>query len=233
MTPAAPNARTVLRMKIAMFVLTLVVAGPLGAGEPSPHPLSGAWRLDPARSEDVRQKMRAQMDAERDREGERGAGRRGPGGGMGGRGGGGMGGRGGGMGGPGGGQRGPGGGPGSDPRAMRAAMDGILAAPGVLAITAGPSEVELLEGDGSIRRLRPDGRKVKREGDAVTEVRARWDGDMLVSETWLGATHVTQRYARDATTNELVVEVRVEGPRGRPITGRRVYLPDGAPDHRS
>jgi len=188
--------------------------------------ISGAWRLDAERSEDARAKLREQMDGNREDGEPRGprGGRGGPGGGRGGPGGG--------MGGPGGGGRGGGmGGPGArmDPRAMREAMDGILAAPEKLAITARTSDVEIVEGDGAIHRMRPDGRKMKHEGSAVTETQSRWDGAALVLDSSLGPMmKVTERYSLDAASGELLVDVTVKGPRGEPTTARRVYVRDGA-----
>lgn len=194
------------------------------------RPISGAWRLDAERSQDARSKMREQMERGRE-DGEP----RGPRGGRGGSGGG-IGGPGGGMGGPGGGMGGRGGGPGGsppgarmDPRAMREAMDEILTSPEKLAITARTSDVEIVDGDGEIHRMRPDGRKMKHEGSAVTETQTRWDGDALVLESSLGPMmKVTERYSLDAARGELVVDVTVKGPRGEPTTARRVYVRDGA-----
>jgi hypothetical protein len=227
-----------MRMNLWAMVVATALCPVAGSAAEAARGISGAWRLDPEKSEDVRQKMRAQMERERGPEG----GMRGPGGGMGGPGGGGMGrpggggmgrpggggmGRpgGGGMGGPGGG--GPGGPRGGDPRQMREAMDELLVAPNAMAITAGEAEVEIAEQDGRLRRLRADGRKAKREGSAVSETRTRWDGAALVTESWLGDhLHVTETFRRDDATGELRVKVRIDGPRGQPVTAERVYVPE-------
>jgi hypothetical protein len=186
--------------------------------------LAGAWRLDPQRSEDARAKMRAQRERQRGATEGRGGGRGegGPGGGFGGRGG---------PGGPRGSGRGGrsmgGGGEGTNPEAMRQALDDLLEAPESMAVTLGESEVEILAKDGRARRLRPDDRKVKRESPP-SETRAKWDGDKLVNETWLGdgMMHVVETWTVDAQTRELTSTLRIENTRfgGDPITVKRVYV---------
>jgi len=186
--------------------------------------LAGAWRLDPQRSEDARTKMRAQRERQRGATAGRGGGRGegGPGGGFGGRGG---------PGGPRGSGRGGrsmgGGGEGTNPEAMRQALDDLLEAPESMAVTLGESEVEILAKDGRVRRLRPDDRKVKRESPP-SETRAKWDGDKLVNETWLGdgMMHVVETWTVDAQTRELTSTLRIENTRfgGDPITVKRVYV---------
>jgi hypothetical protein len=188
--------------------------------------LAGAWRLDPQRSEDARAKMRAQRERQRGAMEGRGGGR-----GEGGRGGG-FGGR-GGPGGPRGSGRGGrsagGGGEGTNTEAMRQALDDLLEAPESMAVTLGGSEIEILAKDGRARRLRPDDRKVKRESPP-SETRAKWDGDTLVNETWLGdgMMHVVETWTVDAQTRELTSTLRIENTRfgGDPITVKRVYVPE-------
>jgi hypothetical protein len=143
------------------------------AGAPSgaAPSLAGRWKLNAEKSDDVGRLMREARDG---RSGGLPPG--GPGGGMGGPpGGGGMGGRGGGgMGGPG----GPGG-PGGDPReSMRA----VFEAPSELLVTPTENEVAILETDGRMRTLHPDGKSYKSEA-GTRETKTRWEGARLVVET--------------------------------------------------
>ena len=218
-----------MTLRFVLAAVAISVAAPVcqaRAGDPSPAPsqvpkaIAGAWKLDPARSEDARKKMHDQMTHRG--EGGGSGGFPGPAGGP--------------SGFPGGpeGPGGPGGGPGGrgrmDPQAMREAVDDLLEAPEAMAITVGADEVEIAERDGRLRHLRPNGKKMKR-GGAVTESRARWDGETLVNEIWLGdgAMHITEMLARDGATGELRFTVRVENSRfgGDPLTVTRVYVPEG------
>lgn len=213
----------------AIVMLALLTAATLEGADAPPAPavaaaraaLAGAWKLDPARSEDARQKTRSQREEGEGPEGRR----RGPGGGMGGRGGG-MGGSRGGVGG-----RAAGGGrEGMNPEQMREAMDEVLMAPEAMAITIGATEVEILARDGRVRRLRPNGNKVKREGSARTETRDRWDGSRLQSETWVGGgmMQLTETWTIDPGKRELLAELKIENRRrgGEPIVVKRVYVAD-------
>jgi hypothetical protein len=229
-------------MDLMMVFAMAVVAAWGGVDAPAPTAtalggraaLSGAWRLDPARSEDAREKMRSQRERlGGDRDGGRpgggmgrpGGGMGGPGGGMGGRRGGGFGGRGGGPG-----RGGPG--DGRDPGASREAMREFMEAPPEMTITVGESEIVLLEKEGRLRRLRPDGKKVTHEV-VPSESLARWEGDRLVNETWLDGdrAHLVETWALDAQTGDLLATLRVENRRfpGEPLTVRRTYVRDGAP----
>jgi hypothetical protein len=212
-------------MKHAWAVLAMAAASAaVGAEAPPPSPatpatlagFSGAWRLDPARSDDAREKLRAQRDRERGDAGGR------PGGGMGRPGGG--------MGGFGGGRRG-GGGPGArrdggNPESREAVRDLVEGAP-ALTITASEQEIVLVEGDGRIRRLRPDGQKVKHEL-VRSESRARWEGDRLLNETWLdgGRTHIVETWSLDSEGADLLATLRLESQRlrGEPLTLKRTYV---------
>jgi hypothetical protein len=147
------------------------------AGAPSgvAPSLAGRWKLNVEKSDDVGKLMREARDG---RSGGLPPG--GPGGGMGGPPGGGMGGRGGGgMGGPPGGGMGGRGGPGGDPReSMRA----VFEAPSELLVTPTENEVAILEKDGRMRTLHPDGKRYKSEAGA-RETKTRWEGARLVVET--------------------------------------------------
>jgi hypothetical protein len=147
------------------------------AGAPSgvAPSLAGRWKLNVEKSDDVGRLMREARDG---RSGGLPPG--GPGGGMGGPPGGGMGGRGGGgMGGPPGGGMGGPGGPGGDPReSMRA----VFEAPSELLVTPTENEVAILETDGRMRTLHPDGKSYKSEA-GTRETKTRWEGARLVVET--------------------------------------------------
>lgn len=187
--------------------------------------LAGRWRLDPERSDDARAKMR---DARGDREPPRGR----PAGGSGGRGGG--------RGGPGRDGFGPGGG--GDPReSLRALMEPAVE----LLITPTEREIVILEKDGRLRTLHPDGRSYKAEGGRA-EVKTRWEGAELVVETRLeDGPRTTETFVvssiiaasspagaeadAPAEPRRLTVTLALEGRRGRPITLNRVYAPEGAP----
>jgi hypothetical protein len=115
---------------------------------------------------------------------------------------------------------------------MRQAMDDLLAAPEAMALTLGESEVEILAKDGRARRLRPDNRKVRRDSPP-SESRARWDGETLVNETWLGdgMMHVVETWTVNVQTRELIATLRIENTRfsGDPVTVKRIYV-SAAPD---
>lgn len=204
------------------------------AGEPqvaaaAPN-LAGRWKLDPERSEDARKKMREAAGDRRGGPGGRGP-MGGPGGGMGGRAGGGMGGRGRGPGGP-----APAGG--DDPReAMRAVFEPASE----LLITPTEHEIVILEKDGRLRTLHPDGKKYKAEGGKA-EVKARWEGAQLVVETRTetgakttetfvlsGESKAADPTAGDAATRSsveartLTITLRMEGTPMPALTVKRVY----------
>jgi hypothetical protein len=217
------SSESMRSMWVVFAVAATLVAVTARAQNPGPGAsLAGAWRLDPGRSEDAREKMRALRER---REGRPGGGF---GGGVGGRGG--WSGRGGGFGGRGGdrgGRR-----DGASFEAVRQAMDSILEAPESMAVTIGPGQVEIASKDGTIRRMRPDGRKVKHE-DPPSESLARWEGQTLINETWFGrgASHIVEVFALQPDARELVVNLRIENRRfgGEPITVKRVYVAELSP----
>jgi hypothetical protein len=189
-------------------------AGADAAERPS---LSGRWQLNAKESDDAREKMR-----------ERGGGRRGPGGGgmprgpgggrPGGAGGGGRGGFGGRGGGPGG---GPGGG---DPRES---LGSVLEAASEITITQTETEIAVLEKDGRLRALHPDGRGYK--DSAGAEIKTRWDGDRLVVETRRDrGPKVVETFTLGQDPRRLVLGLQLDTPSGDPVTIRRVYDPAAA-----
>ena len=198
--------------------------------------LAGRWSLNAQKSDDARKAMRETG------EGRGGDGRAGRGGppspGPGGRRGGGMG-RAGGQG-PG---RRPGGSGGGNPReAMRAFVE----APAEMLITPTQNEIVILETDGRLRALHPDGRTYKSEAGA-SETKTRWDGGRLVVETRAGSgLEVVETFvllsapARETSGTEakgsngarsaaprsdrtLTVTVRIKGMRRPEMTLTRIY----------
>lgn len=112
---------------------------------------------------------------------------------------------------------GPGGG---DDR--RAAMRAMLEAAPELTITHTAREIAILEKDGRLRALHPDGEKY--EDSSGAEVRTRWDKDRLVVHTSQdrGPT-VTETWRLTAEPAQLVVEMRFQPPNGGDVTVKRVY----------
>jgi hypothetical protein len=217
-----------LGVSVSVVVVSLV--SPARAGNAAPSPVAGAWRLDPSHSDDAQEKLREQRK-QHARRGPNGLGGPGlaPGGG----------------GGVGGGVPGSPGGFGSftgsvgvapnpaglrlDPQAILDAWNEVLVAPEVLTIGVGSDEVTITGFDGGLRRLRPNGKKTKRNQGAA-DSRTRWDGDVLVNETWIAgsALHVTERYARDRATGELHCTLALENSLypDETVTVRRVYVPE-------
>ncbi len=184
--------------------------------------LGGRWVFNPELSDDARQKMR---EAREGMPGGGGAGGGyGSGGGMSGRGGGGMGG--GGMGGHGGGMHGGGrGGPGAD---GREALRGVLEGANELTITPTETEVVILEKDGRMRILHPDGKGHKSEG-GETEVKARWEGVRLVVETKSErGPRVSETYEVTPDRAKMTLTLRLEGGSMPAISLKRVYEPPEA-----
>jgi hypothetical protein len=202
-------------MRISNGVVAVVLVGAitgLRADEASRPDLSGPWRLDPAQSEDARAKLRELRGDRGDR--PRGGGRMGgggggrpPGGGLGG-----------GRGGPGGGR----------PEGMREGLGELLDAPPALTVTQTATEITVLEEDGRLRALHPDGRAYK---DSLgREVKTRWSAaGELVTETKGGRGKMVETFAVSKDPARLSVTLLLD-LRGQPIAIRRVYLrPEAAP----
>jgi hypothetical protein len=192
--------------------------------------LGGRWKLNLEKSDDARKAMR---EAEEGRRGDRPGGRGGPPGGPGG-----------GMGGAGG--RGPGGRPGvSGGGDSREEMRAVFEAPSEMLITPTANEIVILETDGRLRTLHPDGKGYKSEGGA-NETKTRWEGARLVVETRAGSgLKMVETFALAAPAAEAVatgadganpissgaprsprtmtVTLRMEGMRRPPLTLTRVY----------
>jgi hypothetical protein len=197
---------------LTAIVLTVVLTAPAMRAEEPPRPdLSGAWRFDPAQSEDARAKMRELRGDRGDR--PRGGGHFGGGGRpMGG--------------GPGGGRGGPGGGGGGD--AMRETLRHLLDAPPALTVTQTPTEITLLEEDGRLRALHPDGRAYK--DSSGREVKTRWsEAGELVSESKGERGKIVETFGIAKDPARLLVTLLLD-VRGQPIAIRRVYVrPEAAP----
>jgi Ni/Co efflux regulator RcnB len=184
--------------------------------------LSGRWQLNEDRSEDARKKMEDTRDA--DRRGKGGIGGLGPigpgprgGGPMGGgpMGGGPMGGR------PTGGRpRHP-----DDGTRGRGPLAEVMDPPKTLTITEAGGELAFDRGGDDVLRLRPDGKKVKREGGAV-ELKARWkDGELVVEAEREDGRKTVTSYRVTSDRKELQVTTRAELPSGDELTLRRIYDP--------
>jgi len=207
---------------IVLAIAVIGVAGPAQGQQPSPAAeasLSGRWRFNPEQSDDARQKMREAREGERSGGFGGGGGGGRPRGGPGG--GGGYGGPGGGMGGHRGGGVG-GGDRGAGREGAREAMRSVFEAPQEMSITQTATEIAVLEKDGRLRTLHPDGKKYK--DAAATEVRTRWENDHLVVESSRQeGPKITETFDIGGTPRQLVVTVRFEGSFSGPVTIRRVY----------
>lgn len=185
-------------------VLAAVLIVPTVRAGDGEHPdLSGVWRFDPSQSEDLRTKVR-ELRGDRPRGG---GGRRG--------------------GGFAGGRGGPGS-PGSPGGDGGAGMRELLDAPAALTVTQTATEITLVEEDGRLRALHPDGRPYK--DSSGREVKTRWsEAGELVAETKGGRGRVVETFTVAANPTRLLVTLLVE-LRGRPLVVRRVYVrPPAAP----
>jgi hypothetical protein len=220
-----PMALPALTMLGSVFLLSpgLRAAGTTALATPTnPRPnLSGRFKLNPDESEDARQKMRESMQNSGGGRGPGGAG----GGGYGGGRGGGMGGggrRGGGMG-----RSGGSGGPSDSGRDPRESMRALFDAPVEMAVTATDSEIAILEKDGRLRTLHPDGQSYKAEG-GTSETKTHWEPDRLVVETKTErGSKITESYSVDAARHKLNVVVQFENANRAPLSVHRVYDEQG------
>jgi len=212
---------------LLVLAAVLAQAPPPSTEEPPPTPaanagLSGRWLFNADQSDDVHKKMQ-EAAAGRQQGGSGGGGWGGHGGHGGGWGGGGHGGYGGGgYGGHGG--RGMGGGSGQPQGDAQGSMRSYLEAPTELMITQTDKEIAVLDKDGRLRALHPDGQKYK--DDSGAEVQARWDKDHLIVETKPAqGPKVTETFGLAGEKRQLVVTVRFDSQRLGPITVKRVYDP--------
>jgi hypothetical protein len=191
---------------LAWCGVALLDAGPGFGGESvvrsGPRPLlAGVWRLNAAASEDGREKLLDSLAPARSQPGVNAPI---------------------GVPGPRGGFALPTGRPGVDPEELRDAVDQAVQAPLLLTIEQTETEIDLTSDDGAMRVLRPDGRKIKRDGSkAVAQV--RWDAAGLVEEQRLGDLTVVTLYALgNGEARQLIVTVTLSAA-GEPLTLRRVY----------
>jgi hypothetical protein len=174
--------------------------------------LVGEWRLNPELSEDPREKMR---------QARAGGGRPEGGGPPGGYGGGGWGHHGGGHGGYAGhgGAGGQGGPPGEGTRPARS----ILFTASRITVTNLVPEVTMLEPDGEVRRLHPDGAAYKDE--AGDEIKTKWDASRLVVETESRGGSMKETWSVADDPRRLTVLVEVKRSYGGEVKVRRVFDP--------
>jgi hypothetical protein len=114
----------------------------------------------------------------------------------------------------------------------REAMRALFEAPKGLSITHTPNEIAVLEQDGRLRTLHPDGKTYKSEGGA-NETRTRWDGAQLVVEMRMpGGAKLTETWRLDPATMKLTIVSRLAPPSREAIEIRRVYDPETQEDSR-
>jgi hypothetical protein len=222
----APTPRPQSPTEALYQAAPLPAADQVGQGAPALPAFSGRWKLNVQDSEDARAKTRQSMDGRDPGGSSGGEAGRGGGGGYGGRGGGyGRGGGGGGGYGGRGGRR-SGGGDGAaaasnrDPQGPRALL---FNPPQQLTVAQTATEIAILDQDGLMRALHPDGKSYK-VGAGEDEVKARWESDHLVVETKAkGGTKLTETYGLDPEKHRLTVVLNIEGGSRPALSVRRVY----------
>jgi hypothetical protein len=182
--------------------------------------LSGRWKLNVQDSEDARAKMRQSMEGRDPGSSGGGYGGRGGGGGGSGRGAGG----GGGYGGRGGHRSGGGDSSAAtstrDPQGPRALL---FNPPQQLTVTQTASEIAILDQDGLMRALHPDGKSYKSD-TGEDEVKTRWESDHLVVQTKAkSGTKLTETFGLDSEKRRMTVVLNVEGGSRPALSVRRVY----------
>jgi hypothetical protein len=101
-------------------------------------------------------------------------------------------------------------------------MRSLLEAPPEMTITHTEAEIAVLDKDGRLRNLHPDGQKYKT--DTGSEIKTRWDNERLVVETKRDrGPSVTETLGVSADRKQLVVTLRLERRSSGPVTVRRVY----------
>ena len=94
--------------------------------------------------------------------------------------------------------------------------------PKMLVITQADGEVTFDNGDETVLRLRPDGRKVKRNGGAV-ELKGRWkDGELVVEAEREEGPKTVTTYRVTSDRKELYVTTRILGQVDELVI-RRIY----------
>lgn len=177
--------------------------------------LSGQWTYNQELSDNAHDKMREAMQG-------RGSGRgAGPGGG--GPGGGGMGGPGGGMGGPG----GPGMQGGDDPSET---MRSVFEPSEQVTITQSETEIVIDEKFGPMRSLHPNGKAYKTQ-NGTADLKTQWkDGKLVVETKRARGGKLVETWELVPDRSRLVVNVRLDGGSGPPLSLKRVY--DRVPEAR-
>jgi len=169
---------------------------------PASVDLSGQWTYNQDLSDDAHEKMREAMERR--------------GGGRGGSGGGGMGGPGSGMGGPG----GPGMQSGDD---HSEAMRSVFEPSEELAITQSETEIVIEEKFGPARSLHPNGKAYKTQ-NGTADLKAQWTDGKLVVETKSGrGGKLVETWGLVPDRSRILVNVRLEGGFGPPLSLKRVY----------
>jgi hypothetical protein len=170
--------------------------------------LVGHWQLNAELSEDPREKLREAME------------RGGRGGYPGGPGGGGMGHPGGGGGWGGRGHHGGGGGGGGDSPPPTGVA--FLTA-SELTVTNVEPEVSIVEPEGVVRNLHPDGKKYQTSSGG--EVKTHWDGDRLKVETKSERGQVKETWSVSPETRRLTLELQIQRGGMAPVGVKRVFDP--------
>jgi hypothetical protein len=92
-----------------------------------------------------------------------------------------------------------------------------------MTVTQTSSEIAILDQDGLMRALHPDGNSYKSDA-GEDEVKTRWESDHLVVETKSkGGTKLTETYGLDAEKHRLTVVLKVEGGSRPTLSVHRVY----------
>ena len=195
--------------------LAAFLAAPALAGESEPRRpnFTGHWKLDAAKSDDARAKMREAMAGDGPgSEGGEGGGERGHGGFGGDMGGGGMGGH----------RGGDGKGEGGRGEDVRTAFEGME----LIAITQSDATLDTLYANGRQRKLKLDGKdQLRGEGEHQTWTKAHWQGAKLVIEakSGEGRSH-SETWEMGPDGKMLTLTTRLQGGKLRqPVVIFRVY----------
>jgi hypothetical protein len=101
-----------------------------------------------------------------------------------------------------------------------------MAAPTKITITTEDSVIEVAGDDGTVLRLRPDGKKVPDRTYAGLELerKTKWDGEVLVTEFELKDSEAKARQTWTRTGTQLKVFTKLTPPHGaEPLEVRRAY----------
>ena len=104
---------------------------------------------------------------------------------------------------------------GGDERKMREQMEEaqrlMRDVPSSMVLTYNEPKLAIVAGDGVVRTLYADRRKVK-TANGNAELQARWDGDHLVAETKFDSLKVIETYAVSPNGDQLVVTTKMDAP---------------------